>query len=147
MEMWSVWLIMGAVCIGLELFIPGFVIIFFGFGCILTSVCCVIPLIQNVIWFQIILFLFFSIISLVFLRKRFTFVFKGSIFYPDRKNDVYSSDFADVLEDVSDIKEGRIKFNGTTWNARTISGNIETGKRVKVLRREGITYIVENVKN
>lgn len=37
MEYWMIWLIAGALCIGLELFIPGLVIIFFGLGCVCTA--------------------------------------------------------------------------------------------------------------
>lgn len=56
---------------------------------------------------------------------------------------MYSFEFADVLETVSETKEGRIKYKGTSWNAVSTSGTIEAGSRVRVLRREGIAYVVE----
>ena len=37
MGWWSIWLLVGVICIGLELIIPGLVIIFFGFGAVFVS--------------------------------------------------------------------------------------------------------------
>ncbi len=145
MDYWMMWLIAGAVCVGLELFVPGLVLIFFGLGCVCTAGVSLISFVNNRVWLQIALFLVFSILSLVFLRKRFTLIFKGTMFYPEKKQDKHIFEFADVLEPVSDTREGRIKYNGTTWNAVSLSGDIEAGARVRVLRREGITYVVEKV--
>ena len=143
MEYWMIWLIAGALCIGLELFIPGLVIIFFGLGCVCTAVFSLLSFVNNRVWLQIVLFLIFSVLSLAFLRKKFTIIFKGTLFYLDKKLDMYSFEFADVLETVSETKEGRIKYKGTSWNAVSTLGTIEAGSRVRVLRREGIAYVVE----
>ena len=143
MEYWMIWLIAGALCIGLELFIPGLVIIFFGLGCVCTAGFSLLSFVNDRVWLQIVLFLIFSVLSLAFLRKKFTIIFKGTLFYPDKKLDMYSFEFADVLETVSETKEGRIKYKGTSWNAVSTLGTIEAGSRVRVLRREGIAYVVE----
>ncbi len=145
LEAWSLWLLIGVLCIGAELIIPGLVIIFFGFGAILTSVFSLIPFINNIFWLQLLVFLACSILSLVILRKKFTNIFKGSIFCPNKESDSPVSAYAEVLEDISDKKEGRIKYNGTTWNAISTSDTIKAGERVKVVRQEGLTYIVEKV--
>ena len=143
MGWWSIWLLVGVICIGLELIIPGLVIIFFGFGAVFTSVFSLIPFINQALWFQIIIFVVFSILSLIFLRKKFTPIFKGTIFYPDKKSDKEAEEFADVIATVLHNKAGRIKYQGTTWSARSISEEIPEGSMVRVLRREGLTYIVE----
>ncbi|UTC85197.1 NfeD family protein [Treponema denticola] len=143
MGWWSIWLLVGVICIGLELIIPGLVIIFFGFGAVFTSVFSLIPFINQALWFQIIIFVVFSVLSLIFLRKKFTPVFKGTIFYPDKKSGKEGDEFADVIETVFHNKEGRIKYQGTTWSARSLSEEIPEGSMVRVLRREGLTYIVE----
>ncbi|AIN94677.1 NfeD family protein [Treponema putidum] len=143
MGWWSIWLLVGVLCIGLELIIPGLVIIFFGFGAIFTSVFSLIPFINQALWLQIIIFIAFSVLSLIFLRKKFTPVFKGTVFYPDKKKSQPDDEFADVIETVFHNKEGRIKYKGTTWNARSLSEEIPRGSVVKVLKREGLTYIVE----
>ncbi|WP_252830180.1 NfeD family protein [Treponema denticola] len=36
-----------------------------------------------------------------------------------------------------------MKYQGTTWSARSLSEEIPAGSMVRVLRREGLTYIVE----
>ena len=143
MGWWSIWLLVGVICIGLELIILGLVIIFFGFGAVFTSVFSLIPFINQALWFQIIIFVIFSVLSLAFLRKRFTPIFRGTIFYPDKKSGKEEDEFADVIETVFHNKEGRIKYQGTTWSARSISEEIPEGSMVRVLRREGLTYIVE----
>ena len=88
MEYWMIWLIAGALCIGLELFIPGLVIIFFGLGCVCTAGFSLLSFVNNRVWLQIVLFLIFSVLSLAFLRKKFTIIFKGTLFYPDKKLDM-----------------------------------------------------------
>ena len=143
MEAWSIWLLSGVICIGLELVVPGLVIIFFGLGAIRTAVFAFI--IPDAVWLQVLVFIICSILSLVFLRKKFTAIFKGSLFYPDKKSDNPASDFAEVIEPISENKEGRIKYGGTTWNAVSVSGEIETGSSVKIIKREGLTYLVEKI--
>ncbi|UTC65503.1 NfeD family protein [Treponema sp. OMZ 788] len=143
MAWWSIWLLIGVLCIGLELIIPGLVIIFFGLGAVFTSAVTLIPFVNQALWLQIILFVLFSVLSLIFLRKKFTPIFKGTVFYSDKKSDKAGEEFADVVEIVFHNKEGRIKYKGTTWSARSMSEEIPEGSRVRVLRREGLTYIVE----
>jgi len=142
MGLWVIWLLAGLICIGLELFIPGLVIIFFGFGAIFASLFSLF--ISNFI-FQSIIFISFSILPLVFLRKKFKTIFKGTLFYPDKNDGKKIFEFAEVLEPISEKEEGRIKYKGTTWNAVSVSGKIEAGTSVKIIRREGLTFLVEKI--
>ncbi len=139
LEPWSVWLLIGVICIGLELLMPGLVIIFFGFGAVLTAIFSLLPFVTDIFWLQIVVFLILSVLCLIFLRKKCTGIFKGTVFYPAKEA---GQEFAQALEDISEKKEGRIKYKGTTWSARCESGEIAQGSTVKVLRREGISYIV-----
>ncbi len=143
LDPWSIWLLIGVVCIGLELLIPGLVIIFFGFGAILTAVFSLLPFISDIFWLQILIFLVFSIISLIFLRKKCAIVFRGTVFYSEKDTSSGREDFAEAVENISEKKEGRIKYRGTTWSARCEDGEINSGDTVKILRREGLTYIVK----
>ncbi len=140
---WLLWLLIGVVCIGAELLIPGLVIIFFGFGAILTALISLVPFVATTLWLQLIIFVVCSVLSLIILRRKFTPIFKGSVFMPEKGDAVPASSYAEVVEAMSEKKEGRIKYNGTTWNAASTSGEIEVGERVKVLKKEGLTYIVE----
>jgi membrane protein implicated in regulation of membrane protease activity len=125
--------------------LPGFVIFFFGVGGLLTAVSCLVPFVSAQVWLQVLLFVAFSGGSLVFLRQKFTRIFAGTIFDSNRGN--VDSDgvgeIADVLETAGTVTEGRIRFRGTTWKAHTRSGECATGSRVRIVAREGMTYIVE----
>ena len=41
--------------------------------------------------------------------------------------------------------EGRIRFQGISWQARTLSGEVPAGTKVKIKYRENTTWIVEPV--
>lgn len=142
-EPWLVWAVIGVLCIGLEMLLPGFVIFFFGMGGIITALCCLIPFVADMIWLQVLFFVAFSTLSLVFLRSHFTKIFKGTIFDSRRNTPEDGIDeIAEVIEDVGPVKEGRIRFHGTSWKAYTREGEIPAGSQVRILVREGMTYIV-----
>jgi inner membrane protein len=42
-----------------------------------------------------------------------------------------------------DDNSGRIRFNGASWNARTLSGRIKPGAKVVIRYRENTTWVVE----
>ena len=48
-------------------------------------------------------------------------------------------------EDVSEEESGKIRFNGTTWRARSLQGTIRAGEQVRIKYRENITWIVEAI--
>ncbi len=51
-----------------------------------------------------------------------------------------------VVEDVSDEHDtGRIRFQGTTWQARSVQGVIARGQQAQLVYREGSLWIVEPV--
>lgn len=51
-----------------------------------------------------------------------------------------------VLTEVTDRdNSGRIRFDGTSWSARTMEGSIKEGEQVKIRFRENTTWIVEPV--
>lgn len=143
---WMAWAIIGVACIGLEMLMPGFVIFFFGLGGLATAISCFIPFVAEMLWLQILLFVVLSALSLVFLRRKFTKVFGGTIFDPDKAGSVEDDGIGstvEVLEDVTEMKDGRIRFRGTSWKARTRGGECEKGSIARLVAREDLTYIVE----
>jgi len=141
---WFVWAIVGVVCVGLEMLLPGFVIIFFGIGALLTAVLSLIPAVSGQIWLQVLVFIAFSVVSLVFLRRRFAKIFAGTLFDSRHVDpeETGAGETAEVIEAVTPLSDGRIRFRGTTWPARTRSGTIPAGSRAIVIERDGMTYIV-----
>ncbi len=149
-EPWLVWAVIGIGCIGLEMVMPGFVIFFFGLGALATAACCFMPLVSDALWLQILLFVVLSTLSLVFLRRRFTRIFGGTVFDPTKSGGVEDAgigETAEVLEDVTDIRDGRIRFRGTSWKARTKVGSCDKGSVVRIVAREDLTYIVERMES
>ncbi len=52
----------------------------------------------------------------------------------------------DVVEDVGDDHDlGRVRFQGTTWQARAVDGTIKAGSKAQLVYREGSLWIVEQV--
>lgn len=52
----------------------------------------------------------------------------------------------DVVEPISDTdNNGRIRFQGISWQARTIEGEIPAGQQVRIKYRDNTTWIVEPV--
>ena len=52
----------------------------------------------------------------------------------------------DVVEDVSEENDiGRIRFQGTTWQARCTTGTLKAGERAQLVYRQGSLWVVEPV--
>jgi inner membrane protein len=144
---WFYWAISGVALIGLEMVVPGFVIFFFGVGALLTALSSLIPPIGQTIWIQISLFIVFSILSLVFLRRNYSIIFAGTVFdsrKPERE-EAGNGKIAKVTETASVLNEGRIRFQGTTWKAIAKSGECKSGTLARIVSRDGITYVIESI--
>lgn len=50
---------------------------------------------------------------------------------------------ADVLETIEDEKPGRIRFEGTTWEAHTTGPTLPAGTRARLVRRDNLAWVVE----
>ncbi|HKL15583.1 MAG TPA: NfeD family protein [Balneolaceae bacterium] len=51
---------------------------------------------------------------------------------------------AEVIEEVNDYdNSGKIRFDGTSWRAKSLEGTIKAGEKVRIRFRENITWIVE----
>lgn len=144
---WFFWAVLGILCIGFEMLVPGFVLFFFGLGGLVTAVCSLIPFVAAYLWIQILVFLVASIFSLVILRKKFSTIFKGSVLEPQKvdsdANDVGA--LVDIIETVSPSIEGRIRFKGTSWKAFSIEDELLKGTRARIVRRDGLVYFIEKI--
>lgn len=142
---WFIWALIGVGCIGLEMLIPGFVIFFFGLGALATALCTLIPFVGAAVWLQIMLFVLFSIVSLVLMRKKFAKIFEGTVFNGASGTSPEDGvgEVVDVVDAIEPPAEGRIRFRGTTWKARTTGESIAAGSHARIVARDNVTYIVE----
>ena len=135
-----VWFLIGLALIVSEFAVPGLVIIFFGLGAWASALA--LLAIDMSLFFQIVIFLVVSIISLLVLRKRFMAVAEQT---PDM-TDEFIGKTAEVEERVIKGAYGKVKFKGALWKAETECDQvIEKGAFVKIVGYESILLKVEPV--
>ena len=130
---WLIWFLLGIGLAFLELYLPGFIVLFFGIGCLGTSGALLLwdlSLTQ-----QILLFLTTSITSLLLLRKWLMRIFRGvSSDKPDEDFDDFPRGaHVKVLKTITPDNSGRIQYRGTAWDALA-DETIEAGDTVEIVR-------------
>ena len=136
-----IWAALGLLLIGAEFFMPAFVIVFFGLGAFLTALLtAIIPGLKSGITLQIVTWLASSGLSLFFLRRYFSKVFKGNL-APAAENE-NAGRTATVVEAITPDEPGRIRFQGTTWKAISYDESFEPGETVEILKEENLTFVV-----
>lgn len=133
-----IWLIAGILLLLLEFAIPGVLVVFFGFGALLTAL---LTLITGMgVWLQFLSFAVFSLIFLFLLRKKLMNILSGSnVLDPD---DEFIGKKGIAEADIPSSQVGRIVFRGTQWNAISETP-ITKGQRVTIIGKEGITFMVK----
>jgi len=136
-----IWAFIGLLFVGLEFAVPGFVIFFFGAGALITSLLtAIVPGLRSSIFWQILIWLGSSSLSLAFLRRYLSKVFRGTTLVGS--GDEASGKTAEVIERITPEAPGRVHFEGTSWKALSYTETMEKGETVTVLKQEGLTLIV-----
>lgn len=130
---WFIWFIIGIGLAFLELFLPGFVIIFMGVGCLVVAGALLIWTLT--IPQQIVLFILATLLSIILLRKWFMKIFHG---FSSGHTEIHFDDFPKgeqvrVVRRISPQDSGRIMFRGTLWDAVS-DQEIEEGETVEIVR-------------
>ncbi len=137
------WALLGLILIGSEFIFPGFVIFFFGAGAILTSLLSgIVPGLGTSLMLQALIWIASSSFSLIFLRKKFSKIFKGKLITEKGESDKDAGKTAEVIEVITPDAPGRIKFQGTTWKAVSYTESFKPGDRVEILKEENLTFYV-----
>lgn len=140
-----IWFLVGLVLLLLELAIPGLIIIFFGVGAWITSLCLLVFKDMGINP-QLVIFLLSSIALLALLRKYLKKKFFGE---KVEKEEVLEDEFigktALVKTAISPDHKGKVEFKGTLWGASS-DEEIPEGVTVKIIDKESITLIVKNNK-
>lgn len=96
------------------------------------------------LWLQVISFLVFSIIMAIFTRPFFVKYLK--IGKTKTNVDSLIGKEAIVTMEIEPFKTGQVKLNGQIWTALSEDHMpIEVGKRVEVLRIEGVKLIIKEI--
>lgn len=69
----------------------------------------------------------------------------GDSFFKLADEDFEAMDqIVDVIEPISaEDNSGRIRFQGISWQARTIEGSLPRGSKARIKYRDNVTWIVE----
>jgi membrane protein implicated in regulation of membrane protease activity len=136
------WLLAGVLLIGLELLTPGFVVIFFGIGALLTGLLSLlIPGLSASVLLQFLIWGGSSLLSLFALRRFFKRTFRGKEI-EDNGQDEFVGQTAQVTEAITQKKPGRVSFQGTTWKAVTYDSDLTAGDSVEIMKKDNLTLIV-----
>ncbi len=139
-----VWIILGLVIMSMELFLPGFILLFFGLGAVLTGLLMVfMPLGVNA---QLVLFTVLSIGTLVSFRRYARGYFTGRVSNKDISGagmELHTGETAIVTEDIlPNSPRGKVEFHGTAWNADA-DVEIKKGAKVTIIERHDLTLKVK----
>jgi len=139
------WFLLGIALMVIELIMPGFVVIFFGIGALMTAIVSYFGVTDNIIY-QIIIFLATSVITLVLFRKKWSSSFKGNVARKIQKGESIDNIIGQkalVTEEIVPGKlNGKVEFNGTLWEAQS-EEHIKPGEVAEIISRKDLKLIVK----
>ncbi|RNC86147.1 MAG: NfeD family protein [Balneola sp.] len=141
-----IFVIGGIILMALEFLLPSGAAVILGFSGLLVGIARFIgilddPVTATLAWVGISTIL--TILTLPVLKK----YFGGESSFKVADEDFEAMDqIVDVVEPINDeTNEGRIRFQGISWQARSLEGEIPAGTQVRIVYRDNTTWIVEPV--
>ncbi len=141
-----IFLIGGIILMALEWVIPSGMAVILGFSGLIVGIIRFLgflddPVTASLAW--VILSAVLTVVTLPFLKK----YFGGESSFKVADEDFEAMDqIVDVIEPIDDVtNEGRIRFQGISWQARSMEGEIPAGTQVRIVYRDNTTWIVEPV--
>ena len=142
-HLWQVWAVVAVICLILEMTAGDFFIICFSIGAVFAAITALIG--GNIYW-QLLLFAIFTLISLFWVRP-----FAQRYLHKGEDNRVSNADAlmgrqGRVVESVKADGFGRVQIDGDIWKAVTNEPqDIVAGKNVRVVGRESTIIMVETL--
>ena len=113
---WLLWFVAGVALALFELAVPGFILIFFGVGCIVVSG--VLLVVDLTVTEQVWLFVAATIVSLLALRRYAMRVFSGSQdVNPEDQLIEQPQGTGKVVDRITPQTPGRVAYRGSFWDA------------------------------
>lgn len=139
-----VFFIGGALLMLLETFIPGGVSFFLGLSGILVGILRTSGILEDP-GSSILMWLFSSIALILAMRPLVKKYWGGESYFKLADEDYEAIDeVVDVVEPVNaDDNSGRIRYQGISWQARTLEGSLPEGSKARIKYRDNVTWIVE----
>jgi membrane protein implicated in regulation of membrane protease activity len=140
-----IWLLGGGLLIVLELFLPGLISGFFGIAAIFVALLRWTGLLSGMME-SFVVWIITSAVLLLTVRQLALKWFPAERSFSLTDEDVEAvGQIVDVIEDVGISKQGRIRFQGTTWPAVTKEGTLIAGSRAKLLYRDNLVWVIEPI--
>ncbi len=139
------WAILGVILIFMDIFIPSFVIAFFGGGALITALTTFLGITPGAAS-QLVVFIISSITLLVTLRRTLKRLLVGDTRNQnDQEFDVEIGKIIPVIEEINREKgTGRVRYQGTEWSAQA-DGVIPLGESVAIVGRDNLTLRVRRL--
>jgi len=136
----------GIILMLLEFALPGGVAFFLGISGLSIGVLRLFGLLGDPVW-AVTAWLLTSIGLTIAIRPFIKKYFKSETFTKIADEDFEAMDqLATVVKELNeDDNSGRIRFDGATWNARSLKGQIQAGRQVAIRYRENTTWVVEAI--
>lgn len=143
---WLIWFLIGIVVMLAELIVPGFVIIFFGLGCMGAAVAA--GAVPDAYSFQFVAFLGVSLISLVTLRKMAMKIFVGRSEVPanDETGNVVVGARIKIDQDIEPGSEVRVRYRGTMWTAVSLD-RMSAGAEAEIVGVDSVSRSCLKIKS
>ena len=144
---YATWLSLGLILAISEFVVPGFVIIFFGAGAIVTGV-------VKMLWegmpetVALLIFTLSSLLSLILFRKFFRKTVAGGKVISGGSSEADDADETSVgrkvtvVEAIAPGQTGKVELNGVNWTAEA-EEPLAPGARAVVTARNGLTLVVK----
>lgn len=141
---WHIWMVIGIVCVIIEIFDPAFFFLALGIGAIATALVALAPVVAGNVVLQVVIFAVFSFIAFLLMRKLGRKVLSN----PGTETNVNAliGKIGTVTRDIPLEGKGYVKIGGEEWSAvEQESRAVLQGARVEVLAIDGNKVVVRQV--
>lgn len=140
----SIFFFGGIVLMIIETFVPGGVSFFLGLSGVVVGFLRWLGVLADPVT-SIITWLFSSVALILAMRPLLKKYWGGESSYKLANEDVEAMDqIVDVIEPINaEDNSGRVRFQGISWQAKTLEGKIPAGSKAKIRYRDNVTWIVE----
>lgn len=141
MQAWQIWMIIGIICIIIEIFDPAFFFISLGAAAIITGL---LSFVVKSTALQIIIFVILSFIAFLSMRK----LGKKILSVTDKETNVYALKGKNgvVVKAIPQNGRGHVKIGGEEWSAVEKSNQaIEQDAKIVVVDIDGNKLVVEAI--
>lgn len=140
------WIFLGITLLFSEFLLPGTFVMFLGIGAIFTGIFA--RLVPIEFYTQVVVWVVSSLVSILVGGSAVKRFFKSESSVDPFIQDDFLNQIVPVETDILVQRHGgKVKFQGTLWDAISTDSKIPKGNFVRILSRENLTFTVERVES